>query len=75
MYMKDHIEQLDTILMSGGRMLLKHAGSITKEKALKKAESEYDKFLQKSLSPVEEAYIKTITDLEKKAKKQVRSKK
>ena len=36
---------------------------------MKKAETEYQKFMQKNLSPVEKAYLETINSLEKKSKK------
>ncbi len=70
MYMSDHVRQLDQILASGGRPLLSGSGTVSHEAAMKKAESEYRKFQEKTLSPVEEAYLTTLKAVEKKAKGQ-----
>ena len=37
--------------------------------SVEKAEKEYQKFIQKNLSPVEKAYLETIRMIEKKTKK------
>lgn len=74
MYMSDYVEQLDSILSSGKRRLLEGAGSVSHEKAMKKAESEYRKYQVAVLSPVEEAYLESIKGIEKEAKNQVRKK-
>ena len=68
MYMKDYFQQLDSILTSGGRALLTDAGTVSHEAALEKAHSEYKKFQQKTLSPVEKAYLESIKTAEKKIK-------
>lgn len=68
MYMKDYIAQLDSILSSGGRKLLQHSGKITSEQAKEKALEEYRKYQVKTIAPVEEAYLKTIKQLEKATK-------
>ena len=68
MYMADYIHQLDTILSSGGRELLPDAGKVSHEQALEKARSEYRKYQQRTLSPVEEAYLKSIKAAEKEVK-------
>ena len=57
MYMKDYIRQLDAILASGGRQLLTDAGSVSHAAAIEKAHSEYRKYQQKTLTPVEKAYL------------------
>ena len=44
------------------------AGSVSHKQALEKAEREYQKYIQKNLSPVEKAYLETIKVLEKEAK-------
>jgi hypothetical protein len=44
MYMADWIKRLDTILQFNGRELLTHAGKISHQMALEKAEIEYEKF-------------------------------
>jgi hypothetical protein len=70
MYMKDYIAQLDAVLKSGGRELLNGSGTVTHKDALEKAKSEYRKYQNQTLSPVEEAYLETIKGLEKTAKRQ-----
>lgn len=74
MYMGDYVEQLDAILSSGNRKLLVGNGSISHEEAIKKARSEYKKYQEISLSPVEEAYMKTLQEANKLAKKEVQKK-
>lgn len=72
MYMSDYVEQLDSVLSSGNRKLLQGNGKVSYEQAITKAKSEYRKYQEKTLSPVEEAYINTIKSLEKEAKKNSR---
>lgn len=69
MRMADYIRELDNILSSANRKLLKNAGQIKSVEAKEKAVLEYRKYKAKTLSPVEKDYLKTITKLEKKAKK------
>ena len=66
MYMDDYIHQLDTILASTGENVLQSAGSVSHEQAVEKALSEYRKYQVKTLSPVEQAYLETIKNTEKK---------
>lgn len=68
MYMKDYIQQLDAILSSGGRALLTDAGSVSHAAAIEKARSEYRKYQQKAISPVEEAYLQSLKAAEKEVK-------
>ena len=68
MYMADYVEQLDKILSSTGKDILENAGSISHKQAVEKAEAEYQKFIQKNLSPVEKEYLEAIKNLEKTAK-------
>lgn len=75
MYMHDYIQQLDTILSSGGRKLLEGSGTISHSQALAKANGEYRKFVANNISPVEEAYLQSINDVAKLAKKISRGKK
>ncbi|MCP5106604.1 MAG: virulence RhuM family protein [bacterium] len=49
MYMRDWIKQLDMFLTMSGRELLEHAGKISHEEALKKAQLEYEKYRQQEL--------------------------
>ena len=69
MYMKDYIAQLDAVLTSGGREILKTAGKISHAEAMSKAETEYRKFQVQNLSPVEREYLQTIKDVAATAKK------
>ena len=55
MYMHDWIQQLDMFLSMSGRELLEHAGKISHEEALRKAQIEYEKYRQKHLKQVTEA--------------------
>ncbi len=77
MYMADYIRQLDAILSSGGRKLLEGAGQVSHEAAIEKAHGEYRKYQQKTLTPVEEAYLASLKTTEKivKAQTKTRSKK
>ena len=69
MRMNDYIRQLDSILSSTGEKVLSSGGSVSHEQALKKAQEEYRKYQEKTLSPVEEAYLQTIKGIERTAKK------
>ncbi|NLP48406.1 MAG: virulence RhuM family protein [Clostridiales bacterium] len=69
MYMNDYVEQLDTILTSGKRKLLVGSGKVSHDQAMKKAKDEYRKYQEITISPVERAYMETIKDTGKIAKK------
>lgn len=69
MYMSDYVEQLDSILTSGNRKLLEGPGEISHDQAMKKAKTEYRKYQEITLSPVEEEYLKSIKGVEKEVKK------
>ncbi|MEC3880880.1 virulence RhuM family protein [Parapedobacter sp. 10938] len=69
MRMEDYVRELDRILTSAGRKTLDNAGTVSHTQATEKARLEYKKYKAKTLSSVEQEYLKTITDLEKKAKK------
>ena len=66
--MKDHIEQLDNILQSNQRPLLKGKGKISHKQAIEKAKEEYKKFQASSITPVEMDYMDTIKKLNKNSK-------
>ena len=68
MRMADYVTELDNILASAGRKVLENAGKISHAKAKEKAAKEYKKYKAKTLSTVEKDYLKTLADLEKKAK-------
>lgn len=74
MYMNDYVEQLDSVLSSGNRKLLKGHGKISHDEAMKKAKEEYKKYQAITMSPVEQAYMETIKDVNMSAKKGVRKK-
>lgn len=75
MYMRDWIERLDDFLKMAGREVLSHAGTISHEEVLAKAQAEYEKYRQKHLndpSPVERHFIEAVEEvkrLEKQAGK------
>ena len=69
MTMKDWAEHLDRILTMSGENLLIGAGSISHEKALEKATTEYKKYQQKTFSEVEKNYLESLKVLEKKTKR------
>ena len=69
MYMSDYIQNLDNILSSTGEPLLDGAGKVSHTAAISKAEKEYRKYELRTLSPVEQAYLDTIKQLNKEAKK------
>ena len=72
MYMKDWIEKLDDFLKLSGKKLLTHAGTISAELAKQKADAEYDKFRERSLtqlSPVEIHFLENFERERKKLKK------
>ena len=71
-YMMDYVKQLDTILQSTGRPLLKGSGSISHQAAMDKALEEYRKYQVKALAPVEEAYVESINALGKLVKRKGR---
>ena len=69
MYMSDYVEHLDNVLKSTGEKLLIGSGKVSHTQAVEKAKREYQKFTVQNLSPVEEAYLQTIKEIENKAKK------
>lgn len=69
MHMSDYVEHLNRVLSSTGEQLLVGAGKVSHKQAIEKANREYQRFLVQNLSPVEEAYLRTIKEVEKTAKK------
>jgi hypothetical protein len=68
MYMKDWITKLDGFLRLGGRDLLTHAGTISHEQALSKAETEYERYHSLRLnepSPIEKHFEEALKKLPK----------
>jgi len=71
MYMKDWIERIDDFLKMTGKDILTHAGTISHNQAMQKANVEYEKYkeqIKNSLSNVEKDFIKTIETTAKKLK-------
>ena len=69
MYMDDYVKQLDSVLSSGNRKLLTGSGSVSHKQALEKANSEYRKYQEITLTPVEKAYHESIKEVSKEVKR------
>ena len=68
MYMKDWISELDKFSLTYGKGVLQNAGSVSHSEAMKKVSTEYEKYLQNNLTPVEKEYISTIKSINLKLK-------
>lgn len=68
MYMKDHIDYLDSVLSITGEKILDGAGTISHKRALEKANDEYKKYRQRELTNVEKDYLNSLKSIEKKLK-------
>ena len=71
MTMKDWAGHLDRILVSTGEQLLEGNGSISHIQAMNKAETEYKKYKQKTISSVEREYLDAIKQIQKDTKKKI----
>lgn len=69
MYMDDYVKQLDSVLSSGNRKLLTGSGSVSHKHALEKAKSEYRKYQEITLTPVEKVYLESIKEVSKEVKR------
>ena len=72
MYMADWIKQLDTFLKMTNKEILQHSGTISHQKAIEKAHSEYEIYKEKiknRITQVEKDFIKQIEDKTKRLKK------
>ena len=68
MYMKDWLNKLDDFLKLSNRQILTHAGKISTELAKTKADSEYEKFRERTqftLTPVEQHFLQSLEQTEK----------
>jgi len=74
MHMKDWILELDKFAGMYGKGVLNDAGKMSHEKAVEKAYAEYVKYQAKTLSPIEEAYLDAIKNVQKMVEKKVKSK-
>jgi hypothetical protein len=75
MYMKDWIEKIDEFLKMTGNDILTHAGTISHNQALEKANTEYKKYKDKmknELSNVEKDFIKQLDSTAKTLKEKKR---
>ena len=71
MYMKDWTAQLDNFLKMTNKDILSNSGSISHQKAMDKAHSEYNNYkerIKNRISKVEEDFIKHIEETSKKLK-------
>ncbi|MEA3272626.1 MAG: RhuM family protein, partial [Patescibacteria group bacterium] len=68
MYMKDWIAQLDKLIGVFDKKVLMEAGFVSHSKALKKAELEYKKYQENTLSEVEKVFLESVKGLEKEVK-------
>lgn len=69
MYMKDWIQKLDDFLKLSGKALLDHAGKISAEMAKQKADTEYDKFKERSINQLSAVEIHFLDYFEAEQKK------
>lgn len=69
MTMSDWAKHLDGILTSTGEQLLIGNGTVSHEQAMKKAETEYKKYKNRTLSDVEHDFLDSIKSLEESNKK------
>jgi hypothetical protein len=69
MYMKDWIERLDDFLKMTGNDILQHAGTISHQQALKKANTEYEKYKEQTKNELSEAEKHFVKQIESTAKK------
>ncbi|MCX6326743.1 MAG: virulence RhuM family protein [Bacteroidia bacterium] len=69
MYMKDWIEKLHGFLKLNDRNILNHAGKISHQLAIDKAEKEYDKYHLKMSNEIESDFDKAIKKLNPQKKK------
>ena len=69
LYMKDYLKQLDNILSATGEKVLQDAGKIRHSEAMKKVDAEYKKYQQKTITPVEAAYLESLKTIEKELSK------
>lgn len=69
MYMRDWLERLDDFLRMTGNDILQHAGTISHQQALKKANAEYEKYKEQTKNELTEAEKHFVKQIESTAKK------
>jgi hypothetical protein len=75
MYMKNWIERLDDFVRMTGNDILSHAGAISHQQILQKAQAEYDKYKAHTASDLSEAEKHFVKHLEEGVKKLPKPKK
>ena len=75
MNMKDWIIQLDKLIDVFDKKILTDAGVVSHDEAMKRAEIEYKKYQQKTLSGVEREFLESIKEVEKKVRRKENIKK
>jgi hypothetical protein len=75
MTMQDWLMQFDKLISAFNKKVLTDAGKISHNQAVEKAEKEYRKYQEKTLSPVEEAYLDTIKAVQKQVEKKTKGEK
>ncbi len=71
MYMADWINQLDSLLKMTKKEILQHSGTMSHQKAIAKAHSEYEIYKEKiknRITQVEKDFIKKLEDNAKRLK-------
>ncbi len=68
MYMTDWIEQLDTFLKMTNKEILQHSGTISHQKAIEKAHSEYEIYKEKMKNRITQVEKDFIEQIESKTK-------
>jgi hypothetical protein len=69
MYMKDWIKILDDFLRLSRKDILSHAGKVSAELAKEKADSEYDKFKERTKNELSQVEIHFLENFEREQKK------
>ncbi len=72
MHMQEWIAQLDKLIDVFEKKVLTTAGSVRHVEAVKKAETEYRKYQDQTMSEVEKAYLATIKTAQKKIEKKIK---
>ena len=67
MYMVDYVTLLDTIMQAAtGRPPLEGAGGVSHAQAMGRAEQEYRRYDERTLSPVEVSYLELLKEAQRK---------
>lgn len=74
MTMQNWIEELDKYATMYGKGVLQNSGKISRKQAEGKAEKEFRAYEVRTLSPVEQAYWKSIQAIEERVEKKVKNK-